>query len=97
MAHTKKPSIADAMKTRTCVNNAQQKPDVSNISITLEKRKYFKQIPITNKNNQPTFKINFPIAISIENVNDALHEGVLLELRQRHKLVNAESPRIVQI
>lgn len=53
--------------------------------------------PITNTKQKLTFKIHLPVAISIEDVNDALHEGILLELRQGHELVNAERPRIVQI
>lgn len=88
------------MKTRTCVNNAQQKPDISNISAAHSKNvNILNKTPITKTKKKAlfTFKIHLPVAISIEDVNDALHEWILLELRQGHELVNAERPRIVQI
>lgn len=37
------------------------------------------------------------IAISIEDVDDALHERVLLQLGQRHELVDGERPAVVQV
>jgi len=42
-------------------------------------------------------EVDLPIAVSVEDVDDALHERVLLQLWQRHELLHAQRPRVVQV
>lgn len=42
-------------------------------------------------------EIYLSIAICIKYVNDTLHQRVLLQLRQGHKLIDAESPAVIQV
>lgn len=37
------------------------------------------------------------VAVRVEYIDDALHERVLLQLRQRHELVDGERARVVQV
>lgn len=37
------------------------------------------------------------VAISVEDVNNALHQWILLQFRQRHELVNRQGSRVIQI
>ena len=42
-------------------------------------------------------EIDLPIAVRVENVDHTLHQRVLLQLWQGHKLIDAEGARIVEI
>ena len=44
-----------------------------------------------------TFKVDLSVAIGVEYVDDALHQWVLLQLRQRHELLHAQRARVVQV
>ena len=46
---------------------------------------------------QLTFEVDLAVAVLVEDLDDALHERVLLQLRQRHELVDAERARVVQV
>lgn len=42
-------------------------------------------------------EVHLSIAVSVEDVNNALHQRVLLQLRQRHELVDGQGARVVQV
>lgn len=44
-----------------------------------------------------TFKIDFTVAVGVKDVDDTLHKRVLLQFRQRHKLIDAQRSRLVKI
>lgn len=44
-----------------------------------------------------TFKVHLPVSIGVEDVDDPLHQRVLLELRQGHELLHAEGSRVIQV
>lgn len=46
---------------------------------------------------QLTFEVDLAVAVSVEDVDDSLHERVLLQLGQLHELVDAQRPRVVEV
>lgn len=46
---------------------------------------------------QLTLEADFPVAVGVENVYDPLNEGVLLELRQGHEFINAQTSAVIEV
>lgn len=42
-------------------------------------------------------KVHLAVTVRVEDVYDALNERILLQLRQRHELVDAQGARVVQV
>jgi len=42
-------------------------------------------------------EVDLAVAVCVEDVDDALHERVLLQLRQRHELLHTQRPAVVQV
>ena len=49
------------------------------------------------RSGELTFEVDLAVAVGVEDVDDALHERVLLQLGQLHELVDAQRARVVQI